>query len=95
MPAGKVTVGTTAVVVRAGEERKQIIVSNLSTTTPIYFSIDGGTPTAPAGSAPGVPLNPGERYVLCQDDRRSVSVNAPIIGITASGTAEVGFNVQL
>lgn len=95
MPAGKVTVGTTAVTVRAGEERKQIIISNLSATTPIYFSIDGGTPTAPSGAAPGVPLNPGERYVLCEEDRRAVAVNATIIAITASGTAEVGFNVQL
>lgn len=95
MPLGKVTVGTTATTVRAGEERKQIIVSNLSTSTTIYFSTDGTTPTAPAGASPGVPLGPGERYISNQDDRRSVVCNCPIIAITASGTADVGFNVML
>lgn len=95
MPAGKVTVGTTAVVVRAEEERKQIIVSNLSATTPIYFSIDGGTPTGPSGAAPGTPLNPGERYIVNEDGRRSTVCNAPIIAITAAGTADVAFNVKL
>ena len=95
MPLGKVTVGTTATTVRAGEERKQIIVSNLSTSTTIYFSTDGTTPTGPAGSSPGVPLGPGERYLANQDDRRSVVCNCPIIAITASGTADVAFNVML
>ena len=95
MPAGKVTVGTTAVTVRAEEERKQIIVSNLSAATTIYFSVDGGTPTAPAGAAPGTPLGPGERYIINQDDRRSTVCNAPIIAITAAGTADVAFNVML
>lgn len=92
MPSGKVTVTTTATVVRAGEERKQIIVSNLSSTTTIYFSIDGANPTGPAGANPGTPLGPGERYVAAQDDRRSTVCNAPIIAITASGSAEVAFN---
>lgn len=95
MPLGKVTVGTTAVVVRAEEERKEIIVSNLSATTPIYFSIDGTNPTAPAGASPGTPLGPGERYVVTADRDRSVAANVAIIAITAAGTADVGFNVKL
>jgi hypothetical protein len=92
MASGKVTVGTTATTVRAGEERKQLIVTNLSGTTTIYFSVDGGTPTPPSGANPGTPLGPGERYLVNRDDLRSVVCNAPIIAITAAGTAEVAFN---
>lgn len=95
MPSGKVTVGTTATVVRAGEERKLLIVANLSSTTPIYFSVDGGDPTAPAGANPGTPLGPGERYIINQDERRSTVCNHPFIAITASGTADVGWNTQI
>ena len=95
MPLGKVTVGTTATVVRATEERKQIVVSNLSSSTPIYFSIDGSTPTAPSGANPGIPLGPGERYVCNEGDRRSVVCNGGITAITASGTADVGWSVML
>lgn len=95
MPLGKVTVGTTATTVRAGEERKQIIVSNLSEAVVVYFSLDGSTPTPPSGANPGTPLAPGERYIASQGDRRDVTANSPLIAVTASGTADLGFNVML
>ena len=89
----KVSVGTSATLIRAAEERKGYIVTNQGAAV-VYLSLGGeATVTLPAGASPGMPLNPGERVIASQEDRRSVAVNQAIYGIVESGTCAVSIEV--
>ena len=95
MSLSKVSVGTSPTLIAPWQERKGIIISNLSAQT-IYLSVSGDTAVSlPAGSTPGIPLYAGERYFAAQEDRRSVVSNQAIYGIAASGTADVSVEAIL
>ena len=89
MAITKTSVGTSATLILAQAERKAFVLSNIGGST-VYVSIGSDDAvTLPAGSSPGMPLNPGDRIVVSQDDRRSVIPNQSVYGIVASGTCDV------
>jgi len=79
-----VTVGTSATLIIAEAERKALILSNVGTVT-VYLSLSGdATVTMDTGAKSGHPLPPGSRFVVAQDDRRSVLPNQAIYGIAST-----------
>lgn len=83
-----VNVGTSATLIIAEGERKALVISNVGAVT-VYLSLSGdSTVTMDTGAKSGHPLPPGSRYVVAQDDRRSVLPNQAVYGI-ASATCKV------
>lgn len=93
MPTGKVTVGTTPVLVRAGMERRLVAITNLSSSVTVWMTFNGeSVVTGASGANPGIPLRPGDTFLAAQDDRRATVPNQDVWAVTESGTAEVGFH---
>lgn len=93
MPTGKVTVGTTPVLVHAESERKLITITNLSASVTVWITFNGeSTVTGAAGSNPGIPILPGATFIAFEEGRRSTVTNQAVWAVTESGTADVGFH---
>lgn len=79
-----VTVGTSATLIIAEGERKALVISNVGAVT-VYLSLSGdATVTMDTGAKAGHPLPAGSRYVVAQDDRRSVLPNQAVYGIASA-----------
>lgn len=88
----KHAIGTTATLVRSAEERRWIIIQNLSDTD-VFLALDGSTDvTIASGLKPGVRIAANGGNLSVGESQRDTTTNFPIYAIHGgTGTKDISF----